>query len=81
MSAQCGKLKELKYALDKYIWDIIGLSKTHFSECGEITTEERHCFWFSSDGPDQNQVGHQLHASFPQNYYNLHLCQAEKTSR
>ena len=50
---QCGKLKELTYALDKYRWDIIGLSETHFNKCGEITTEDRHGFWFSSDGERQ----------------------------
>ena len=46
------KTEKLTYALDKYRWDIIGLSETHFKKCGEITTEG-HGFWFSGDGERQ----------------------------
>ena len=38
---QCGKLKELTYALDKYIWDIIWLSETHFHKINEVRLPQK----------------------------------------
>ena len=41
------KLHELIRELDRYRWDIIGLSETRWKNCGELITEEGHKIVYS----------------------------------
>ena len=42
-----GKIHELTRELDRYRWDIIGLSETIWKNCGKLITEEGHKIVYS----------------------------------
>ena len=44
-----GKVHELVHALSTYSWNVIGLSETHWTGFGELTTDEGHKIWFSGN--------------------------------
>mgnify|MGYP006273469667 CR=1 FL=1 len=43
----CGKVKELEHELQRYQWDIIGLSEVRWTGFGESVTDDGHKIWFS----------------------------------
>jgi len=51
---QCGKLKELTYELERYRWDIIGLSEVRWLNFGELTTDDGHKIWWSGEEKTHN---------------------------
>ena len=44
---RCGKIHELTNELDRYQWDIVGLSETRMSGHGELTTDSGHKLFYS----------------------------------
>ena len=53
-----GYLELLEIDLEKYTWDIIGLSETRWLKSGEITTKNGHTFiWSGNDTFKQHGVG------------------------
>ena len=54
----CGKVKELEHELQRYHWDIIGLSVVKWTGFGETTTEDGHKLWYSGeDTRHQHGIG------------------------
>lgn len=45
----CGRVAELTHELERYRWDVIGLSEVRWTGFGETTTDEGHKIWFSGD--------------------------------
>ena len=41
-----GKLKELCHTMERYTWNILGLSEVRWPGSGEMTTEEGHKIWY-----------------------------------
>ena len=50
----CGRLEELANELDRYRWNIIGLSETRWSGNGEVITQ--HCHKFIYSGLDKKHM-------------------------
>ena len=44
-----GKLKELRYKMERYKWNVIGLAETRWTGAGKITTEAGHKLWYSGE--------------------------------
>ncbi|PIK43970.1 putative amphiphysin [Apostichopus japonicus] len=45
----CGNIHELTHELQRYNWDIIGLSEVRWTGIGETITEEGQKIWFSGE--------------------------------
>ena len=52
-----GKIEELNNELSRYKWDIVGLSETRLSGCGELTTNEGNKIYYSGREKHQEDVG------------------------
>jgi len=51
-----GKLKELCYEMNKYEWNVLGLSEVRWLNFGEVLTEEGHKMWYSGE-QDKHELG------------------------
>ena len=40
-----GKLEQLTHAMGRYHWNIVGLCKMRWKNCGEMSTDDRHVFF------------------------------------
>lgn len=45
----CGKVEELENEMERYRWDILGISEVRWTGIGEVTTDKGHKIWFSGD--------------------------------
>ena len=54
---RCGKINELTNELERYKWNIIGLSETRLTGSGEILTEAGHKLYYSGQSKHFEGVG------------------------
>ena len=60
-----GRVKELTHELERYKWDVFGLSEVRWTGCGKIVTEEGHKLWLSGENKDHvNGVGFIVNKSY-----------------
>ena len=59
---QWGKMEELEHEMERYRWNILGLSETRWKNQGETTTNEGHMFYYSwKDDKHEHGVGFLIH--------------------
>ena len=57
-----GKMEELEHEMERYHWNILGLSETRWKNQGETTTNEGHKFYYSGkDDKHEHGVGFLIH--------------------
>ncbi len=57
-----GKLEELEHEMERYHWNILGLSETRWKNQGETTTNEGHKFYYSGkDDKHEHWVEFPIH--------------------
>ena len=57
-----GKMEELEHDMERYHWNILGISETRWKNQGETTTNDGHIFYYSGkDDKHEHGVGFLIH--------------------